>query len=213
VSFVWSALIPVPAQDTTVRPPLPYQAMLGADSAAPMSSSNRRSRCPRRGRTPARLPRAVPPGKEALLAQATARSTMGGARRRKDAVSQPGSRRAQREEIAVVRIGSVVMNVSDIHTAAGFWGKALGYRAREGSDGAILVPDSGGEGPALLLDRDDRMHLDLWAANEEEQAAEVERLISLGATRVDWVYPENADFVVLADTEGNLFCVVDAGRD
>ena len=56
------------------------------------------------------------------------------------------------------------------------------------------------------------MHLDLWAANEEEQQTEVERLVSLGARRVDWVYPEGADFVVLADTEGNLFCVVDAGR-
>jgi Glyoxalase-like domain len=38
----------------------------------------------------------------------------------------------------------------------------------------------------------------------------VRRLISLGATRVDWAYPDDADFVVLADTEGNLFCVVDA---
>jgi glyoxalase superfamily protein len=37
---------------------------------------------------------------------------------------------------------------------------------------------------------------------------EVERLVALGARRVDWVYPEDADFVVLADTEGNLFCVI-----
>ena len=28
----------------------------------------------------------------------------------------------------------------------------------------------------------------------------------------DWVYPDDADFIVLADTEGNLFCVIDAGR-
>jgi hypothetical protein len=33
--------------------------------------------------------------------------------------------------------------------------------------------------------------------------------VSLGATRVDWDYPDDADFVVLADTEGNLFCVID----
>jgi catechol 2,3-dioxygenase-like lactoylglutathione lyase family enzyme len=112
----------------------------------------------------------------------------------------------------VVRIGSVVMNVGDIGRAAEFWCGALGYRVREGSDGAKLVPQDG-QGPALLLDRDDRMHLDLWAANAEEQAAEVERLIGLGARRVeDWVYPDDADFVVLADTEGNLFCVIDAGR-
>jgi hypothetical protein len=30
----------------------------------------------------------------------------------------------------------------------------------------------------------------------------------LGAQRVEWTYPEDADFVVLADTEGNLFCVI-----
>jgi hypothetical protein len=110
----------------------------------------------------------------------------------------------------MVIIGSVVLNVSEVRRAAEFWGKALGYRPRDGSDGAILVSDSGA-GPALLLDETDRMHLDLWAANEAEQRAEVERLISLGARRVDWVYPPGADFVVLADTEGNLFCVVDAG--
>lgn len=37
---------------------------------------------------------------------------------------------------------------------------------------------------------------------------EVDRLVALGATRVDWVYPDDAEFVVLADTEGNLFCVI-----
>ena len=37
---------------------------------------------------------------------------------------------------------------------------------------------------------------------------EVERLVALGAERVEWTYPEDADFVVLADTEGNLFCVI-----
>jgi Glyoxalase-like domain len=61
------------------------------------------------------------------------------------------------------------------------------------------------------LDEDDRTHLDLWAANEKEQRSEVERLVSLGARLVeDWDYPDEADFVVLADTEGNLFCVVNA---
>jgi hypothetical protein len=40
------------------------------------------------------------------------------------------------------------------------------------------------------------------------QAAEVERLLGLGARRVDWRYPEQADYVVLADPDGNTFCVV-----
>jgi len=38
--------------------------------------------------------------------------------------------------------------------------------------------------------------------------AEVERLLELGAGRVDWRYPEGADYVVLADSDGNTFCVV-----
>jgi hypothetical protein len=42
---------------------------------------------------------------------------------------------------------------------------------------------------------------------DSDLEAEVERLISLGATRVDWEYPDRADFAVLADTEGNVFCV------
>jgi hypothetical protein len=37
---------------------------------------------------------------------------------------------------------------------------------------------------------------------------EVERLVALGATRIDRDYPDDADFVVLADTEGNVFCVI-----
>jgi hypothetical protein len=39
----------------------------------------------------------------------------------------------------------------------------------------------------------------------------VERLIDLGAHRVEWHYSDDASFVVLADTEGNLFCVVNVG--
>ena len=76
----------------------------------------------------------------------------------------------------------------------------------------MLVPKDG-IGPNLVFDRSDRTHLDLYAANAEEQRAEIERLIGLGATRVeDWPYPDGADFVVLADPVGNLFCVVDKGE-
>jgi glyoxalase superfamily protein len=41
----------------------------------------------------------------------------------------------------------------------------------------------------------------------------VERLISIGATRVNWSYPDEAGFVVPADPEGNLFCVVNTARE
>jgi hypothetical protein len=111
----------------------------------------------------------------------------------------------------MAQIGSVVLNVADVSRAATFWRGALGYVPREGSNPGALVPRSG-EGPALLLDETDRTHLDLHVASEEMQQAEVERLISLGAQRVDWVYPDGANFVVLSDTEGNLFCMVNTSR-
>ena len=111
----------------------------------------------------------------------------------------------------MVRIGSVVINVADVRGAAEFWAAALGYEPREGADeGWAMLAPKDGIGPNLAFDRSDRTHLDLYTANRDEQQAEVERLISLGATRVeDWPYPEDADFIVLADPVGNLFCVVE----
>ena len=50
-----------------------------------------------------------------------------------------------------------------------------------------------------------RHHMDLFT---EHQEAEVARLLDLGATRVDWEYEPGADYVVLADPDGNTFCVV-----
>ena len=109
----------------------------------------------------------------------------------------------------MVRIGAIVLNVSDTARGATFWSQALGYQRGANPD-FLLPPDPGG--PRLHLDQTDRTHLDLWVDDDAEQRAEVERLESLGATRVEWDYPDDADFVVLADPDGNLFCVVDTGR-
>jgi hypothetical protein len=100
-----------------------------------------------------------------------------------------------------VRIGYVTVKVGDLDRSARFWSRALGYVRR---GGASLVPPDG-QGAALTLDRDDRMHLDLVVPDEATQRAEVDRLIALGATRVDW---PQVTHVVLADPDGNLFCVV-----
>lgn len=108
----------------------------------------------------------------------------------------------------MVRIGAIVLNVSDRRRAAAFWSQALGYEPAANPD--FLVPTED-RAPRLHLDEDDRTHLDLWAADEDEQRAEVERLVALGAKRVDWNYPEDADFVVLADPDDNLFCVINTG--
>ncbi len=105
----------------------------------------------------------------------------------------------------MLKIGSIVWHISDNSRAAEFWTKALGYQQDDNPD---FLYDASGRGTRLHLDRTDRTHLDLWIDGEGDPEAEVERLISLGATRVDWEYPEGADFVVLADTEGNLFCII-----
>ena len=122
----------------------------------------------------------------------------------------------------MLRIGTVVVGVDDMGRAARFWQQALGYVPRDEveDDWAVLIPSDGGPGTYLALQLSEtpvqdrpRIHLDLYAGDAADQAAEVERLVSLGAERVDWdLYPDDPDFVVLADTEGNRFCVIDTGR-
>jgi predicted enzyme related to lactoylglutathione lyase len=124
----------------------------------------------------------------------------------------------------MLRIGTLVMGVQDFRRAVAFWTAALGYEPRspiaEGDDYVVLVPSSG-SGAHLALDTSvspvqemPRVHLDLYAGDAADQTAEVERLVSIGATKVDWpLYPPNPDFVVLADTEGNRFCVIDTSHE
>jgi catechol 2,3-dioxygenase-like lactoylglutathione lyase family enzyme len=116
---------------------------------------------------------------------------------------------------AMIRVGSIVLRVDDLRRQAEFWEAALGYERREsdGDDFMLLRPKDG-VGPNLSLDRvhstlqvPPRIHLDLYT---EDQAGEVARLIGLGATEVHWSRrPPDADYVILADPEGNRFCVVD----
>jgi catechol 2,3-dioxygenase-like lactoylglutathione lyase family enzyme len=114
----------------------------------------------------------------------------------------------------VVRIGSIILQVSDTNRAAEFWKAALGGEIRGGSvceDQSTVLVSGAAEFPTITLDGQDRMHLDLHVDSEEERLAEVERLINLGARRIAWTYPDEAAFVVLTDPEGNLFCVVNVG--
>lgn len=99
------------------------------------------------------------------------------------------------------------MNVSDVEQAGAFWAGALGYAAQPHNPAFLVPRDS--SSARLHLDADDRTHLDLWVDDRPEQLAEVERLVSLGARRVDWDYPDDADFIVLADPDGTSFCVID----
>jgi len=56
-----------------------------------------------------------------------------------------------------------------------------------------------------------RLHVDLHVADADELETEAARLVSLGARRAEWdSYPEDPDFIVLEDPEGNRFCIVDS---
>ena len=117
----------------------------------------------------------------------------------------------------MIRVGSIVIRVDDLARQAAFWAAALDYVPSDGpsDDDFVLLRPRDGAGPNVSLDRvrsevhiPPRIHLDLYA---DDQPAEVERLISLGATEVHWdKRPADADYVILADPEGNRFCVVDA---
>jgi len=118
----------------------------------------------------------------------------------------------------MISIGSIVIRVDDLERQKAFWSAALDYLPREGDDDdfALLRPRSG-SGPNVSLDRvrstvqvPPRIHLDLYA---DDQGAEVRRLLGLGATEVHWdKRPADADYVILADPEGNRFCVIDTTR-
>ncbi|MFF0716452.1 VOC family protein [Streptomyces bauhiniae] len=122
----------------------------------------------------------------------------------------------------MLRLGTIVMGAADVRRAAEFWGRALGYVPRDGAvdEGWTVLVPADGRGPAIALGRSTspvqekpRVHLDLYVDDRAEQEAEVARLTGLGAERVDWeLYPEDPDFVVLADPEGNRFCVIDASH-
>ena len=113
------------------------------------------------------------------------------------------------------------MGAVQVRRAANFWCQALNYEPRHeiADDWTVLVPADGRPGPGLSIGLSEspvqdhpRVHLDLYAGDAADQAAEVERLVSFGAERVHWDrYNEGSDFVVLADTEGNRFCVIDTG--
>lgn len=118
----------------------------------------------------------------------------------------------------MLTFGVVVLNVADRQRAEEFWSAALGYEVREGFGGwaRVLAPPDG-TGSVIALQKSDEpperhphLHFDLHVTGVPEQEAEAARLVSLGASRVDWdLFPDDPDFIVLADPDGNRFCIVD----
>ena len=118
-----------------------------------------------------------------------------------------------------LRIQCLCIDSDDPARLATFWQEALGWRrTHEQDDEVVLEPPAGspedGIVPDLLFLRvqegkagKNRLHLDL---RPTDQAAEVARLEGLGARRVDVGQSDEVSWVVLADPEGNEFCVLRA---
>ena len=114
----------------------------------------------------------------------------------------------------MLSIGSIVIRVDDLPRMVAFWSAALAYvpRGEHDSDDFVLLRPRDGRGPNVSLDAvraprsiPPKLHLDLYAGDRK---TEVARLEALGATRLPWHYDPGDDFVVLADPDGNEFCVI-----
>ena len=118
-----------------------------------------------------------------------------------------------------LRIQCLCIDTADPAGLAGFWQAALGWRrTHEEDDQVVLEPPAGspedGVAPDLLFLRvpedkagKNRLHLDL---RPKDQAAEVARLEALGARRADVGQGAAVSWVMMADPDGNEFCVLRA---
>jgi catechol 2,3-dioxygenase-like lactoylglutathione lyase family enzyme len=116
-----------------------------------------------------------------------------------------------------IRVQCVVVDAADPRAQARFWSGALGWRVTHDTDDeAALEPPEGSPAndvaPDILFVRvpegktvKNRLHFDL---RPDDQAAHVSRLLALGATRAEVGQTGEERWVVLADPEGNEFCVL-----
>ncbi|MET9598404.1 VOC family protein [Streptomyces sp. NPDC006459] len=117
------------------------------------------------------------------------------------------------------RISELVIDCADPERLAGFWSEVLGYTelGRE-DDGSIEIGPAdagfGGPQPTLVLSPGSdprpgklRLHIDV-NPTDRDQDAELERLLALGARPADVGQSGTEDWHVLADPEGNEFCLL-----
>jgi len=110
------------------------------------------------------------------------------------------------------KMGDVVIDCADPKRLAEFWKAALGWQPIHQAKEVIVMAEPSDSGPMLVLLRvpeaktvKNRVHIDVnpVGCTVEEEA---ERLVGLGARRID-IGQGKQPWVVMADPEGNEFCV------
>ena len=106
---------------------------------------------------------------------------------------------------------NVTFDCADPRRLAAFWSEATGYRIEQQSDHMATLSPGQGSRPNLLFMKvpeprtvKNRVHLDFGVSDIEAEAA---RLIGLGATRGESHREEGFVWAVMADPEGNEFCI------
>ena len=117
---------------------------------------------------------------------------------------------------------AVCFDALDPQRVAQFWARLLGWEPTEEPDdpeGAVALARSDGTGFWLRFaptseakSLQNRIHFDLTSASPEEQEDTVARALRLGGRAIDIGQGPDAEHVVLADPEGNEFCVIEAGN-
>ena len=115
------------------------------------------------------------------------------------------------------RITELVLDCADPDGLAAFWGGVLDYVELDRDEGSVEIgprSGSGGPQPTLVFNPTTepkrqklRLHLDV-NATDRDQAAELDRLLALGARTVDIGQTGAESWHVLADPEGNEFCLL-----
>jgi catechol 2,3-dioxygenase-like lactoylglutathione lyase family enzyme len=116
------------------------------------------------------------------------------------------------------RISELVLDCADPDHLAAFWCRILDWVEVGREDGEVEIGPPGvgfgGPQPTIVFGRSDepktgklRLHIDL-SPTDRDQADELERLLAAGARTVDIGQSGTESWHVLADPEGNVFCLL-----
>jgi predicted enzyme related to lactoylglutathione lyase len=131
----------------------------------------------------------------------------------------PPLTRSGKAALMTIRFQAICIDASDPTNLGRWWAEVLGWRVTHASDEEVVLeppagsPEDGVAADLLFLKVPEskgvknRLHIDL---RPDDQPAELARVQALGAVRVDVGQGDDKSWVVLADPEGNEFCILRA---